>query len=114
MNIGKSVPKFPKKPEPFDSWIKEMLRGKSREELLSICHELLNCARQRDVHIPGLIGYIYSKDGKIPSVSDAKLIEFIADISWKLRKREFDYQRYIKTLFKGRQKGRAYKTFREH
>ena len=97
-------------PGPFDSWIKEMLGGKSREELSSICHELLNCARQRNVHISGLRGYIYSKDGTIPSGSDA-LIEFIVDISWKLRKREFGYQRYMKTLFTGRQKGRAYKTF---
>jgi hypothetical protein len=63
-----------------------------------------------------LILYIYGKDGKILKVSDTKLIELIAKISWKLGEnwRTFNPQKYMKNVFRGRQKGRADKAFIEH
>jgi hypothetical protein len=93
-----------------------MLRGKSNEELLTIVRTLLDEAGQRGKHIGGLIPYIYEKEGKIPKVSNTKLIELIAEISWKLGEdqRTFNPQKYLKNVFKGKQKGRAYKAFIEH
>jgi len=95
--------------------IKKLLSGKSNEDLRNIAESLLDEAKKRGKHVDDnfLIQYIYWKTGKIPNLSESELIELIAEISWKLGedRRKFDFQKYMKNVFKGRQKGRAYKTF---
>ena len=63
---------------------------------------------------PGECGKIRRE---MPSLIDTELAELIADISLHFRRfceSDFTYQSYMKTVFKGSQKGRAYKSFVEH
>jgi hypothetical protein len=111
---GKVRTRRPERMTHYDK-IKKMLSGKSNEELRNIAESLLDEAKKRGKHINSnfLIQYIYWKTGKIPNISESELIKLITDISWKLGedRRKFDFQKYMKNVFKGRQKGRAYKTF---
>jgi len=82
--------------------IRESLRGKNCKELRAIwedeCETASPFMRARMQH-----------------ASDTELIEAIADIKLlRMKPRDFDVGRYYKNLFKGRQKGRAYRSFWEH
>lgn len=88
--------------EPIYYKIEESLKDKSREELI-------------DMHIK--LNPKWRKDWK--DMSDIELMEDIALTIYQVvrrrePKREFNLERYFKTLYKGKQKGRAYKSYREH
>lgn len=88
-----------KQDKPIRDKIKESLNGKNRKELLAIYEaEILNPF----AHARGQF------------FSDSELIEAIADIKLlQMESRVFDVGRYYRNLFKGRQKGRAYRSFWE-
>ena len=84
--------------------IKETLKMKSREELLAICEDEIFSFMNPFTR------------ARMSYASDTELIEAIADVMLLRMKPHipFDVKRYYKNLFKGRQKGRAYKSFWEH
>ena len=84
--------------------IKETLKVKSREELLAICEDEIFSFMNPFTR------------ARMSYASDTELIEAIADVMLLRMKHPtpFDVKRYYKNLFKGRQKGRAYKSFWEH
>jgi intein/homing endonuclease len=102
-----------------DTYVKKIegwLRERSDEDVRLLCCALLDEASERGKafarHKPfSLIEWIYCKTGHLPNVSRDKILELIADISWELRRRDFDVEGYMKNVFKGRQKGRATRTF---
>ena len=84
--------------------IKETLHRNSRKELLAICE---------DEVFPSMNPFMRAR---MQYASDAELMEAIADMRLLRMKSPipFDVKRYYKNLFKGRQKGRAYKSFWQH
>ena len=96
--------------------IKEKLEGKSLQELRDLLHELLEYCKKNNKPkcAPILINYVWYGTGKIPNLSRTELTDSIADIASCLGVRDFNYKKYMETLFKGRQKGRAYKSFKDH
>lgn len=112
--------------ESFYEKVKEELEPKPYPETLQIAETLVMRARKGTCR-PPLRGQIlslyivlaYSEEKAMEYVRTLpknQLVELAAYLSFLLlpRSRNFDVKKYYESLYKGRQKGRAYRSYHEH